>query len=219
MERRLLAEAKRALIERKPLTAAVADRWVGYLRQSFPDGRVEIIARPPGVDLSAMTADPDDEHVCALAVAGRADLLIAFDRGYLSEPLTPTACMSSNPTNSWRSPSRSSRGRFSESSTSRPRAGVEGGRSHSYWMRWNARVPDASWLWCEPPADRYEHTFGVQFGVQFESNPEELRRTRTQRTRASSTERHPNSRAGGRAVAGSNPVSPIREKPCKSASY
>ena len=50
----LLAEAKRALIERKPLTAAVADRWIGYLRQSFPDGRVKIIARPPGVDLSAI---------------------------------------------------------------------------------------------------------------------------------------------------------------------
>jgi predicted nucleic acid-binding protein len=83
----LLAEAKRALIERKPLTVAVADRWVGYLSQSFPDGRVEIAARPPGVDLSSMTADPDDEHVCALAVAGRADLLIAFDRGYLNEPL------------------------------------------------------------------------------------------------------------------------------------
>jgi len=83
----LLAEARRALIERKPLTAAVADRWVGYLRQSFPDGRVEIAPRPAGLKLSAMTADPGDEHVCALAIAGRADLLITFDRGYLNEPL------------------------------------------------------------------------------------------------------------------------------------
>jgi predicted nucleic acid-binding protein len=83
----LLVEAKRALIERKALTEAVADRWVGYLRQSFPDGRVEIAARPAGVELSAMTIDPGDEHVCALAIAGRADLLITFDRGYLNEPL------------------------------------------------------------------------------------------------------------------------------------
>jgi predicted nucleic acid-binding protein len=83
----LLAEAKRALIERKALTGGIADRWVGYLSQSFPDGREDIAARPASVELSAMTTDPGDEHVCALAVAGRADLLITFDRGYLNEPL------------------------------------------------------------------------------------------------------------------------------------
>jgi hypothetical protein len=46
-------------------------------------------------------------------------------------------------------------------------------------MRSNAPAPDASWPWCEPPSDRYEHTFGVQFGVQFESNSQELSSTRT----------------------------------------
>jgi hypothetical protein len=61
----LLAEAKRALIECKALTAAIAGRWVGYLSQSFPEGRVEIAAQPAGVELSGMTTDPGDEHVCA----------------------------------------------------------------------------------------------------------------------------------------------------------
>jgi len=53
----IFAATKRSLIEGKALTAAIADRWFGYLSQSFPDGRVEIAARPAGVELSAITTD------------------------------------------------------------------------------------------------------------------------------------------------------------------
>lgn len=81
----LLAEAERVLSERKPLTSAQAARWVGYLRDSFPDGRVDPASAE--LDLSELSGDPDDEHVCALAIAGRATYLFSFDRGYLRERL------------------------------------------------------------------------------------------------------------------------------------
>jgi hypothetical protein len=45
----LLEEAKRVLVERKPLPAAVAERWVAYLRDAFPDGRVDLSQTDPGV--------------------------------------------------------------------------------------------------------------------------------------------------------------------------
>jgi hypothetical protein len=74
----LLAEAKRVLIDYKPLPEAVGERWVGYMRESFPEGRVDIKTVDPGIDLSAMTRDPDDEHVCALALAGGASYLFTL---------------------------------------------------------------------------------------------------------------------------------------------
>jgi hypothetical protein len=37
--------------------------------------------------LGALTADPDDRHVCALAIAGQARYLFTRDRGYLREAL------------------------------------------------------------------------------------------------------------------------------------
>ncbi len=83
----LLAEAKRILIEGKPMPAAAAERWVSYLRDAFPDGRAEIADCPSEVDLSTLTRDPDDEHVCALALAGAAQLLISFDDGYVRDAL------------------------------------------------------------------------------------------------------------------------------------
>lgn len=83
----LLAEAKRVLIENKPVPEHVADRWVGYMRENFPDGCVDIKLVDPSIDLSAMTKDPDDEHVCALALAGAASYLFTFDRGYLRAAL------------------------------------------------------------------------------------------------------------------------------------
>jgi len=83
----LLAEAQRALIERKALNHVVAERWVSYMREAFPAGRVELAPLPSGVELSRLTDDPGDEHVCALAVAGGADCLVTFDRGYRREAL------------------------------------------------------------------------------------------------------------------------------------
>ena len=78
----LLTEAARVLTERKPMTAAVAARWVNYMRVAFPNGKIEITAVDPDIRLDAMTIDVDDWHVCALAVAGRANLLITSDKGY-----------------------------------------------------------------------------------------------------------------------------------------
>lgn len=83
----LLGEARRVLVERKPVSGAVADRWVDYLRQAFPDGRADPALVPPGVDLSTLTSDPADQHVCALALVANAQLLITFDDGFHREPL------------------------------------------------------------------------------------------------------------------------------------
>ncbi len=83
----LLAEAKRTLIEGKPMPPAAAERRVSYLRDAFPDGRTEIAHRLQEVDLRTLTRDPDDEHVCALALAGAAQLLISFDDGYVRDAL------------------------------------------------------------------------------------------------------------------------------------
>jgi len=83
----LLDEARRVLVERKPLTRGVADRWVGYLREAFPAGVVDLAAAELTVDPAELTTDPDDAHVCALALAGNADVLLTFDRGYLREAL------------------------------------------------------------------------------------------------------------------------------------
>jgi predicted nucleic acid-binding protein len=83
----LLEEAKRSLSERKNLSTGAAEAWVEHMRREFPDGRVDPLAIPADLDLADLTRDPDDTHVCALAVAGNADLLFTFDRGYLKEPL------------------------------------------------------------------------------------------------------------------------------------
>ncbi len=83
----LLAEAKRSLIEKKGLAEEAAARWVDYLPQNFPAGRVDISAVPDDLEVASLTRNPDDIHVCALAIAGGADLLFTFDRGYLKEPL------------------------------------------------------------------------------------------------------------------------------------
>lgn len=83
----LLGEAESSLIERKGVTSKVAETWVGHMRREFPGGSVDITAVPEDLDLASMTRDPGDVHVCALAIAGSADLLFTFDRGYLKEPL------------------------------------------------------------------------------------------------------------------------------------
>lgn len=83
----LLAEAKRVLIEDKPVSEPIAERWVDYVRGAFPDGRIDITSIAADIDLSTMTSDPGDEHVCALALAGNAQLLVTFDGGFAHEAL------------------------------------------------------------------------------------------------------------------------------------
>ncbi len=83
----LLAEAERVLVERKPVSPEVAARWIGYLRQAFPDAEIDISRLDPTINLATLTNDPDDQHVCALAIVGEADYLFSFDRGYLRKEL------------------------------------------------------------------------------------------------------------------------------------
>lgn len=83
----LLEEAKNKLIERKGLADPVAERWVGYLRENFPSGQTGTENVLTNEQLGALTIDPDDRHVCALAIAGRAQFLFTHDRGYLREAL------------------------------------------------------------------------------------------------------------------------------------
>lgn len=66
----LLAEARRSLVEKKCLTEEVATRWVDYLPRNFPDGETDV-TRAADVDIEALTDDPDDRHVCALAIGLR----------------------------------------------------------------------------------------------------------------------------------------------------
>ena len=82
----LLAEARRSLIEKKGLAEEVAARWVDYLPQNFPAGATKIEGAMQ-IDLDALTDDPDDHHVCALAIASGAGYLFTHDRGYLREGL------------------------------------------------------------------------------------------------------------------------------------
>ena len=74
----LLDEVKSSLIERKGLSVEVAEAWVGHMRREFPDGSVDLSAVPDDLDLTSLTRDLDDVHVCALAIAGNADYLFTF---------------------------------------------------------------------------------------------------------------------------------------------
>ncbi len=83
----LLAEARRSLIEKKGLSEDAAARWVGYLPQNFPDGEADLTGAASSVDLSTLTDDPDDHHICRLAIASGAAYLFTHDRGYLRSAL------------------------------------------------------------------------------------------------------------------------------------
>lgn len=83
----LLAEAERTLLKRKDIPQVAARRWVSYLRDAFPEEQINLADLPANIDLSLLTTDIDDQHICALAVVGRADLLLTFDSGYLDGPL------------------------------------------------------------------------------------------------------------------------------------
>jgi predicted nucleic acid-binding protein len=82
----LLTEAKASLIRRKGLSDEVAQRWVDYLRQSFPHGRTEV-DRPDDSRAASLTVDPGDHHVCDLCVTAGVDYLFTHDRGYLRSAL------------------------------------------------------------------------------------------------------------------------------------
>ena len=85
--RELLAEAKQALMQRKGLAEDVAQRWVEYLSRNFPNGETNIEEALRAAELDNLTNDPNDRHVCALAIASGADYLFTHDRGYLADRL------------------------------------------------------------------------------------------------------------------------------------
>lgn len=78
----LLAEAAAALKAGKDVSNEVATRWVDRLRTAFPDGHCDISTVDPEIELASLTSDPNDEHVCALALAAKASYLFTFDDGY-----------------------------------------------------------------------------------------------------------------------------------------
>jgi hypothetical protein len=53
----LLSEAERTLVTDKPVPQQVAERWVNYMRQAFPDQRVETEHLPADLDLTTLTTD------------------------------------------------------------------------------------------------------------------------------------------------------------------
>ncbi|MFI4977877.1 MAG: putative toxin-antitoxin system toxin component, PIN family [Solirubrobacterales bacterium] len=83
----LVRETTRVLMEDKGLEREDAEVWVGFMTDAFPFGRVDISQIPPGLDLSTLTSDDDDQHVCALAVAGGADYILTFDKSFDVEAL------------------------------------------------------------------------------------------------------------------------------------
>lgn len=83
----LLAEASQSLVKKKGLSQAAAERWVSYLPQSFPDGKVDLADVAPDIDLDGLTEDPGDHHVCRLVLESGAAYLFTHDRGYLRDAL------------------------------------------------------------------------------------------------------------------------------------
>jgi predicted nucleic acid-binding protein len=84
----LLAETSRSLVTKKGLSEDAAKRWVSYLPESFPDGKVDLAAgAAAGTDLGGLTEDPDDHHVCRLVLESGAAYLFTHDRGYLRDAL------------------------------------------------------------------------------------------------------------------------------------
>lgn len=83
----LLSEAKRSLVKKKGLSEEAAERWVSYLPQSFPNGKVDLADSAADIDLGGLTEDPDDHHVCRLVLESDAAYLFTYDRGYLRDGL------------------------------------------------------------------------------------------------------------------------------------
>jgi predicted nucleic acid-binding protein len=83
----LVRETTRVLVEKKGLDRRRAEVWAGLMANVFPAGRVEISQIPSDLDLSALTSDEDDQHICALAVAGGADCIVTFDKSFDTQAL------------------------------------------------------------------------------------------------------------------------------------
>lgn len=95
----LLDETQQSLIGKKHLSTEAARRWVDYLRQSSPNGRVDL-EHADLPDLTALTRDPGDHHISAPATASEAQYLFTHDRGYLQDGLSGPASRSKPPTHS-----------------------------------------------------------------------------------------------------------------------
>jgi predicted nucleic acid-binding protein len=78
----LIRETTRVLVEDKGLDRDRAEVWAGLITKAFPAGRVDISQISSDVELSTLTSDDDDQHICALAVAGRADYILTFDKKF-----------------------------------------------------------------------------------------------------------------------------------------
>jgi predicted nucleic acid-binding protein len=78
----LVDETTRVLVDDKGLSRENAELWVGLMTDAFPAGRVDTARLPPDLNLSALTSDDDDHHICALAVAGAANYLLTFDQSF-----------------------------------------------------------------------------------------------------------------------------------------
>jgi predicted nucleic acid-binding protein len=83
----LVRETTRVLVENKGLDHDRAEAWAGLMANVFPAGRVDISQVPADLDLSALTSDDDDQHICALAIAGGADYILTFDKSFDVEAL------------------------------------------------------------------------------------------------------------------------------------
>ena len=83
----LLAEARASLEQKKLPPPEAPRRWVDYLPQNFPNGRIHIGGSPVVPDLASLSTDPADADVCTLAIAANADYLFTHDRGYLRDGL------------------------------------------------------------------------------------------------------------------------------------
>jgi predicted nucleic acid-binding protein len=78
----LVEETTRTLIHEKGLSRENAELWIGLMTDAFPANSIDIARIPPGLDLSSLTSDEGDHHICALAVAGAADYILTFDQSF-----------------------------------------------------------------------------------------------------------------------------------------
>lgn len=133
----LLAETRRSLVEKKGLSEDAATRWAGYLPQNFPDGETDLGGAATSVELSALTDDPDDHHVCRLAIASGAAYLFTHDRGYLRSALQGHGIEVTAPDSFLAAAFDEAPRDSSICSSGRRPTGREGVRSASCWPRSN----------------------------------------------------------------------------------